>query len=79
MGKRTDIRKTINGNIEYYKRICDLRSKDVAEIMGVSQATVSRRMNIKDDGAFDVLQLQRFAEKCKCSVVDLVTPKEEAR
>ena len=48
----------------------NLDPKDVAQIMGVSASTISRRMGLKDDGAFDALQLQRFATKCKCTVAD---------
>lgn len=76
MARPVDIRKIINANMSYYMNFYNLDPKDVAQIMGVSASTISRRMGLKDDGAFDALQLQRFASKCKCTVADLVTPKE---
>lgn len=75
MAKAVDIRRIVNANISYYMQMFDLEQKDVAEVMGVSTATISRRMNLKDDMTFDVLELQRLATKCKCSVADLVTAK----
>lgn len=76
MARPVDIRRIINANISYYMNYYNMDSKDVAQVMGCSLSTISRRMNLKDDGAFDALQLQRFATKCKCTVADLVTPKE---
>lgn len=76
MARPIDIRKIINANISYYMNSCNLEPKDVAKIMGCSTSTINRRMNLRDDGAFDALQLQRFATKCKCTVADLVTAKE---
>lgn len=76
MARPVDIRKIINSNIRYYMGFNNFDQKDVAAIMGVTPGTISRRMNLKGNTSYEVLELQRFATKCKCTVADLVTPKE---
>lgn len=76
MARPVDIRKIVNDNIASYMKEYKLTENDLAEIIGTSYSTAHRRYNVLDDGAFNLLQLQRFATKCKCTVADLVTPKE---
>ncbi len=75
MGRAVDIRKIVNANIRYYMGLYNMKQNDVAQIMGLSPGTMSKRMTLKDDNTYDLLELNRFARKCKCTVADLVTPK----
>ena len=58
MARPVDIRKIINANMSYYMNFYGLEPKDVAQIMGVSASTISRRMGLKDDGATSEIRNQ---------------------
>lgn len=73
--KVVDIRRIVKANIAYYMAFYDLNSDDMAAALGVHRTTFERKYKITDDTAFDTLELQRCADKCKCSIIDLLTPK----
>ena len=74
MARPIDIRRIVNRNIKYYSD--GMSDSELAEVLGVSYDTVHRRTKMIENYAFDVLQLNILACKFKCTVSDLVTPKE---
>lgn len=74
MARPVDIRKIVNRNIRYYSD--GMSDRELAKILDVSYDTVHRRTNLIENYAFDVIQLNILARKFKCTVADLVTPKE---
>lgn len=74
MARPVDIRRIVNNNIRYYSD--GMSDSELAEVLGVSYDTVHRRTHLIKHYAFDVLQLNILARKFKCTVSDLVTPKE---
>lgn len=76
MARPVDIRRIVKANMAYYMAYYNLTNEDVATALGMHRTTFDRKFKITDDTAFDALELQKFATKCKCTVADLVTPKE---
>lgn len=77
MARPVDIRRIVKANMAYYMAYYNLTNEDVATALGMHRTTFDRKFKITDDTAFDTLELQRFATKCKCTVADLVTEKGE--
>lgn len=75
MARPVDIRRIVKANMAYYMAYYNLTNEDVATALGMHRTTFDRKFKITDDTAFDTLELQRFAAKCKCTVADLVTEK----
>lgn len=73
--KVVDIRRIVKSNMAYYMAFYDMSNEEAAAAMGMHRTTFDRKFKINDDTAFDTLELQRFANKCNCNIVDLVTPK----
>lgn len=74
MARQSDVRRMVAANIEYYSKMRDLSMTELAAATGMARQSLSRKMNLSSD--FRLSELIYIARALKCTVTDLVTPKE---